>query len=742
MNLFSQKEFLGGLTAQYNRVKLPGGSYPLLFNGRCDENVVSSVNKHIELSAPYGKKQGLYVAGSYLILFVEGNAYWADASLEKIEWAPISGWLPLSSSVDVIYAELIPAGSSKLVPHGEDPRNMSTFYRGSMANSPMGLFVTDGISQPRIILSDLSWRIIKTYNEWTIDDPEYVPIGVLPKMSGTRLYLVDSATKTKIYASVSGRPLDFVINRDTNGNKGGDADTTCKVIDYNPITSLVPIAQEGLLVSTLYHSYGLVPDNGIMLFGEPILQSQFNFNAGVINAFSYVNMLKDMAFLSQYGIQSFNVTMELKRESNNFPLGAPIASYLELPLQYGATVLYDTKALFATNTIFGDAVIVYDTIRNIFTSIDTGFGRVKQFALVKLPGIRRLFFINASNKLYEAYASKDKAVCSIYLGDFSPLEGDVKFRVEQLYISFVDVIDNVEVQVTPYCDGYKEKTSHGIISTKNKLRDSLVKNTETLSIGFGSLPNCWKFGAMIEWQGNAKLAELSIGGSSEMRDVEKPGELSDSEEIFILFTGSPSRLPIEKGIKYIGLGNHSDGTLDSAKAALSTLLQKVPRSSISWIAGEHELDVFKGKYFYEALPSISYFKKLFDNIEIFFYNSGYNSSGIVVEPDGITLGSNQATWLQYALESSTKPFKLVVMHHSPYSSYDSRADLRFPFKSWGVNMVIYGHYGVYERLEDETGLPYVNLSSTGYVRMKVTKYSLTLEQIENGVIEDAYTIKA
>jgi len=77
------------------------------------------------------------------------------------------------------------------------------------------------------------------------------------------------------------------------------------------------------------------------------------------------------------------------------------------------------------------------------------------------------------------------------------------------------------------------------------------------------------------------------------------------------------------------------------------------------------------------------------------------------EPDGITATSKQAQWLQAKLASSTARWKVVYMHHAPYSSgqHGNTKELQWPFRKWGASVVLAGHDHDYERLQVE-GLPY------------------------------------
>lgn len=86
------------------------------------------------------------------------------------------------------------------------------------------------------------------------------------------------------------------------------------------------------------------------------------------------------------------------------------------------------------------------------------------------------------------------------------------------------------------------------------------------------------------------------------------------------------------------------------------------------------------------------------------------------EPDGISATSAQAAWLRARLAASTAPWKLVILHHPPYSSgpAGSTKAMQWPFKSWGADVVLAGHDHHYERL-DVNGQVYLidGLGGTG-----------------------------
>ena len=105
----------------------------------------------------------------------------------------------------------------------------------------------------------------------------------------------------------------------------------------------------------------------------------------------------------------------------------------------------------------------------------------------------------------------------------------------------------------------------------------------------------------------------------------------------------------------------------------------------------------------------SYYSHVEGKAEFFHLNSDKH------EKDGYTAGSTQGQWLKNALLASTAIWKIVVFHHSPYTSeitYHREGSnsnttwMRWPFKLWGASLVLSGHAHVFERLQVD-GLTYI-----------------------------------
>ncbi len=80
------------------------------------------------------------------------------------------------------------------------------------------------------------------------------------------------------------------------------------------------------------------------------------------------------------------------------------------------------------------------------------------------------------------------------------------------------------------------------------------------------------------------------------------------------------------------------------------------------------------------------------------------------EPDGVNSSSAQAAWLQERLTAAAEPWKIVFMHHPPYSSgiHGSITWMRWPFQEWGATAVLAGHDHTYERILLDRLLYFVN----------------------------------
>lgn len=118
---------------------------------------------------------------------------------------------------------------------------------------------------------------------------------------------------------------------------------------------------------------------------------------------------------------------------------------------------------------------------------------------------------------------------------------------------------------------------------------------------------------------------------------------------------------------------------------------------------------------YFALPGNErYYSVSWGPVDLFVLDSDGH------EPDGIEADSKQAQWLKAELAAADGPWKLVVLHHPPYSSGDhgSEQELQWPYREWGATAVIAGHDHHYERLEVD-GMLYIVNGLGGFKRYEL-----------------------
>jgi tartrate-resistant acid phosphatase type 5 len=124
---------------------------------------------------------------------------------------------------------------------------------------------------------------------------------------------------------------------------------------------------------------------------------------------------------------------------------------------------------------------------------------------------------------------------------------------------------------------------------------------------------------------------------------------------------------------------------------------------------------------YFTLPGNErYYNFTWGPVEFFALDSDYR------EPDGVGSSSDQAAWLKARLAASNATWKLVYMHHPPYSSglHGPVTWMRWPFKEWGASAVLSGHDHTYERLQVDGLTYFVNGLGGGSI--------YPFETIENG----------
>jgi hypothetical protein len=120
--------------------------------------------------------------------------------------------------------------------------------------------------------------------------------------------------------------------------------------------------------------------------------------------------------------------------------------------------------------------------------------------------------------------------------------------------------------------------------------------------------------------------------------------------------------------------------------------------------GNHDWNTFEAQPYldYFTLPGNErYYEFTWGPLHFFAIDSDSR------EPDGVGSSSIQAEWLRDALASSSAQWKIVYMHHPPYSSgkHGPVDWTRWPYQAWGASAVLSGHDHTYERIMVD-GFPY------------------------------------
>lgn len=533
----NQQSFLDGFTRQYDATRISRSAYPLLVNGRNRNDTIRPILKpqQITTGVPTGVTlQGIYATDTRALLFAGGQAYYRDFSSANTSFLPL-GAPALDANVYRIYAELVPASSLNLNRTSQSPTS-EVNLANAITGSPSVVVCQDGITQPVLIFNDGNSRSAKAYGNWTKSEPEYVPIGrqMLYDSTQGKLYVV--LPNNKIAGSVSGRPLDFVIAVDSNGEKTNDADLMAHGVSYDPITAIRRTnVDNGFLVCTQRASW-TVYATGELIFGEPKLSNQFLFDTGANNQFSVCELLGDTSLVDISSVRSFNAIQMLKNEGKNSPFSRAINELFDGVLQqnFSCSIAFDNYAMYSVKTIYGNVVIIYDNITEKFVGFDLyeGVGAVKQYAEIKVNNTRRLLFITDDNKLYEFEAGTERETCSIYLGEFTTNNPKINVKPNVAKAVFINPYESGTINAQLFVDNKSD------VTLRDHIKETITRQTSPIDLPFGqsdkdavktlTFPwtqscNGWKCGVLLSWNFDAALSHF-------MLEVEEQQQINTFEQ--------------------------------------------------------------------------------------------------------------------------------------------------------------------------------------------------------------------
>lgn len=412
-NPFIQSDFSGGMNLFNADEQIRDNEYGIAYNVRNRKTNLIPIKEPLEdLTADLmGKKQGVYAFDVFVLVFLNGQAYFKDI-VNGSSWTKIVGFA-MSSTANYLYAEVVPASRINFERRREDDQAEGNSTDTKMVldptivinGTPSGLVVQDGINQPYIILPDGTARKTQTYDEWTKDAREYVPIMSQMKYFDGILFGIAPDGIT-IYRSVSGRPLDFVVNVTKEGDKGGNASTTAYSVSFDQITCLQTLSSGELFAATTKTCYPIELNYDKTIFGEPTFFNRKPFSAGVTNQFSFIDILGDYGFIDIDGIRSFNAVASQGNEGRNSIFSLRLASALEgIKQSVTAAAVFNNYSLFSLNTSYGSVIAVYDNTRQQWVCFDKfdGVDAIKMFAVANQAQNPSIFAIT-DTKIYQLYA--------------------------------------------------------------------------------------------------------------------------------------------------------------------------------------------------------------------------------------------------------------------------------------------------------------------------------------------------
>jgi hypothetical protein len=420
-----QESFRGGLNLLYADTKIDDDSYQWLINGRNRFDSIEPNLKHEEITdRPIGLLQDMIAVGNVLIIFVAGSSYFKRDT--DTRWTKIPTFA-MSSTATKYWTQTIPGSQFHLVRKAseDDARDVIFDTDFKLNGNPACVIVQDGINQPYIIYYDSNSqtfvsRVTQSYYMWkykiniSTDKREYVPIGKQMMYIDGILFIVSPDSRS-IYHSITGRPLDFMVNIDTDGDKmpteaEGGAASVSFAFDYSEITCIKAVnIQSSFILGTAKILRVITLDYNDTIFGEPKPKTSAIIEAGVVNQDSVLEVSGDYSFIDFDGIKTFNAVQQLKFKGRNSEFSLYISKLIEGVKQYKPICVgFDNYCIYNLETKYGNMLVVYDDKMGRWASFDiTTLIDVKKFAIVETDTESKLYAITWNNSLYYMYAADD-----------------------------------------------------------------------------------------------------------------------------------------------------------------------------------------------------------------------------------------------------------------------------------------------------------------------------------------------
>ncbi len=548
MNSFVKSSFAGGMSQAMDSTKLADNQYAIGRNVRVRYDIATPVSKALVVGSPLaeGNLQAGVGFADGIVLFQAGKAFFKDLSVGAPGvWIAVPN-VQMQATATILYTVTLPYSSNDAARVAGTEASSPLILRSIQDGSSAGLLVQDGINQPVFIdPALLAGRTTQTWNQWSSVAREYVPVGLNMTYSTSGVLYVVSPDHKRIYRSVTGRPLDFVIAVDQTAGKlvpssSSDAEAMAVALTFDDITAILdsPTEVETFFLGTRSSGTLASPIRDIQLapqlYGEPLyFRKNSSITTGPLNQQSVVEVLGDTVFVDTEGLKSFNAIKTLRNEGKNSPFSQTINNLFSGVTQ-GQTACgkFDNYSLMAVKTIFGYGILVYDDTRGIFVSLDiltiqgttATVGEIKQFIPVRVGRVNRLFAITNDNQFLELYSSSAETDnAGMYLGDWTSGDSKVEIIPKKLDLVFINVQGSGDVRVTSYVDQKFVKSSlhrieadDAVSSVSMPLGDASADRSKPLTIQLYDSKVGWKAGIWLEWSFKASLttAELQVNSNT------------------------------------------------------------------------------------------------------------------------------------------------------------------------------------------------------------------------------------
>jgi hypothetical protein len=306
---------------------------------------------------------------------------------------------------------------------------------------------------------------------------EYVPVGRNMLYYDDILYIV-SPDRKELYRSVTGRPLDFVIGINSEGNKleslNGNPVEASRMsyrVDNDEIVSInaVTLTQQlssrlpqdnpsGFLLASRSTTYLLTPNYFDTIYGEPTFSNKILFPTSPVGQFAVVDLLGDTGMVDVNGLKSIESILSVGNEGRNLPFSSALDYYFRGVTQTDVTTgIYDNYAYFFVNTRYGQRAIVFDTLHKVFVSIDdysSVMGQVKFFASgIVSNKTRRACVATADCKIYELDPDTDEVLPWTFFSKEWAMNTQLsELKPNMINIILQDVKEDGIILATPFVD--------------------------------------------------------------------------------------------------------------------------------------------------------------------------------------------------------------------------------------------------------------------------------------------------